>query len=311
MAQYFLDLSIGQSGKWPALLRGNASAYNDAEMNTAPIKKSWGSGVLIKGLGSNYKTINAGLGSFTDVDIVCKSTLSSIPPASNAFSGGTICIFARGDGSFTGEDRPNNCYLAAINCNTNLASNGSILSTYKVVSGSLTSLVFNVPVLSGLPSAELAHEVPVFVRFQCIGTSIRCKVWKHPDSEPGSWAIDTTDSTFAAGQVGISYPNNKQEFISSFLSIGTGGDPAPLSYPGGERTIAGTLLEPDSLPADGYIVRCYHRESGVLLGETLSNALGAFGFSLPISEDEKVYCVGVDQLGNTWNAPIKDLLSPV
>lgn len=311
MAQYFLDLSIGHSGKWPALLRGAASTYNDAEMNTSPIKKSWGNGMLIKGLGSDFRTIGAGLGSFADVDILYKATFSSIAPPSNANSSGVINIYARGDGSFTSDKRPDNCYLAAINANTDLSSNGATVSLYKVVSGVFSSIMFNIPSLSSLPTAALAHEVPLFMRFQCIGTSLKCKTWKHPDPEPATWNISATDSTFSSGQVGISYPNNNQEFISSFLSVGTGGDPPTSSFPGGNKTVSGTLLKPDGSVADGYIARCYHRESGALLGEILTDAIGAFTFSLPISSLEKVYCLGIDQLGNSWNAPIKDLISPV
>lgn len=140
----------------------------------------------------------------------------------------------------------------------------------------------------------------------------RFKAWWDGETEPVSWYASAPYTINSANKsAGIILPVYGGMVEIDFLSIGTDGDVAPLSYPGGNRIVSGTLLKPNGSPANGYIVRCYHRETGGMLGEMLSNEVGAFNFSLPISTTEKVYCVGVDQVGNTWNAPMKDLISPV
>lgn len=306
MAQHFFDLSIGKNGNWPALFRGELAEYNEEHS----IGNFVSGGFQISSISNFHKSLLCGLASVADVDVIHRVSYSTRTISSNFVNNGMASLVARASGILE-SDRPSNCYYATLNGSTSPGENGNSLIIYKIVDGTQTSLTASQSVITGLPSLMEAKQTDVYIRLQCVGTTIRAKAWKVTDSEPGIWQRQATDSDLATGDVGVIYHGYGLEMVSKFVSVGTDGDPAPTSFPGGNRLVSGTLLKPDSSPAEDYLVRCYHRESGALLGETLSNSIGAFSFSLPISENEKVYCVGVDQLGNTWNAPIKDLISPV
>ena len=168
--------------------------------------------------------------------------------------------------------------------------------------------------LSG-SSGGRSKAVPIWIRYGINGTNIRVKTWNDGASEPASWDQTWTDSSISAagyfgfGMIGMSgtgYTSSAGRRYKVFqLSFGTGADAAPSSL---SRVVAGTLLKPDGGAANGYLVRCYSRVTGALLGETLSNSIGSFSFT--VAYTDKVYCVGIDQLGNSWNAPVKDLITP-
>ncbi|MDN5624716.1 MAG: hypothetical protein L0G96_16385 [Acinetobacter sp.] len=168
------------------------------------------------------------------------------------------------------------------------------------------------PVVSGSETIYDTLHKYMFLRLSVNSGQARFKAWWDGTAEPSSWsgsgAYTVASDRIKAGIIAPVYGGSANV---EFISIGTDGDSAPLTYPGGNRIISGTLLKPDNSPAEGYIVRCYLRENGELLGEAITNAIGSFSFSLPIGQSDKVSCVGVDQLGNTWNAPIKDLIAPV
>lgn len=193
------------------------------------------------------------------------------------------------------------------------ANNGGRRALFRNVNSQTT--ILSTALLSEVVGAVSVYDTilkTAVMRLSISDGQCRCKLWWDGETEPANWASSAA-YTVVPGNIsaGIILPVYGGSVEVDFISVGTDGDSAPLSYPGGNRIVAGTLLKPDGSPADGYIVRCYHRVTGVMLGEVLSNAIGAFNFSLPISQSEKVYCVGVDQLGNTWNAPIKDLIAPV
>lgn len=151
----------------------------------------------------------------------------------------------------------------------------------------------------------------LYIRVNVNGTTIRARAWFDGDAEPATWGVTATDSKYAGpGLAGIQLQQTRDGRVYEFISIGTDGDSAPMSYPGGNRTVAGVVKKPNGDDAVGYQVRCYHRDTGFLLAETISAALGSFEFSLPIPSSEPVYCVAIDQLGNEWNAPIRDLIQP-
>lgn len=306
MAQHFFDLSIGKDANWPYLLKGESAEYNESVSIGNFVKD----GFQISSISNYHCSILAGIGEVADVDVIQRVSYSTRVPTSTYNNTGMAVVVARASGvGVTG--RPSNCYYAALNANTSATLNGKDLIIYKIVDGVQTSLTSSGSVITSLPSLIEAKQTDVYIRLNCSGSTIRAKAWKVTDPEPASWQCVVTDTSLAGGDVGVIYSGYGLEMVSKWLSVGTGTDSAPLSYPGGNRIIAGTLLKPNGSPADGYLVRCYHRATGVLLGEMLSNTLGAYSFSLPISTDEKVYCLGIDQLGNTWQAPIKDLISPV
>lgn len=306
MAQHFFDLSIGKPGEWPYFFKGEKSIY---EENTMLVRYQ-NDGVLISSQDSLHKSNLLGLGNVSDFDIIYRTSFSGRAASQSYTNTGPNTIVARASG-INASGRPRNCYYAAINANISQSSNGSSIILYKIVDGTQTSLTTSQSVISSIPSIATAKQNDVMVRFQGVGSNLRVKAWRADTDEPSSWQQSIIDSSHATGDVGVIHHGFELEYVSRWISVGTNGDSAPSSYPGGNRVVAGTLLKPDGSPADGYIVRCYHRATGVMLGEVLSNAIGAFNFSLPIPATEKVYCVGVDQLGNTWNAPIKDLIAPV
>jgi len=53
------------------------------------------------------------------------------------------------------------------------------------------------------PSPALAAGTLYVIRFQVQGTSLRAKWWILGNTEPTDWAVQVTDSTFSAGQVGV------------------------------------------------------------------------------------------------------------
>lgn len=177
---------------------------------------------------------------------------------------------------------------------------------------SATNTIYSGTVLSnrGETRNELLNN-DVYLRLQVSGGQARARVWWADEAEPTTWAgSGAFVPTPANTTCGIIAPVYGGAARLDFVSVGTDGDPAPLEYPGGNRQVVGVVRKPDNSFAAGYIVRCYHRNTGCLLGEMLSDENGAFLFSLPIPETEHVYCLAVDQLGNSWNAPIKDLINP-
>lgn len=161
----------------------------------------------------------------------------------------------------------------------------------------------------------ISRSNPVWVRWKVSGTNLQIKSWSDGNSEPGAWGQTLTDSAVSGpGSFGFGIPGGSgdgfgpsagSQYIIHQLSFGTDGDAAPATF---TRAVSGTVLDPLGDAAEGYIVRCYSRVTGAMLGETLSIAGGAFSFTLGTTE--KVYCLAVDQLGNSWNAPIKDLIEP-
>lgn len=306
MAQHFFDMRIGKPGNWPSMLKGEVASYNEAQS----IGNFTSEGFQISSISNSHKTLLCGITPAANVDIVHRVSYSTRTANTDFTNTGMAAVAARASG-VSASGRPSNCYYATLNATTSASSNGDALILYKIVSGTQTVIHATQNVISDLPSLMEAKQTDVYIRLNCNGTNIRAKAWKVSDAEPASWQREAVDSDLASGDAGVIYHGYGLEMVSKFVSVGTGSDNAPFSYPGGNRIVTGTLLKPDNSPADGYLVRCYHRETGCLLGETLANLSGAFTFSLPIPITEKVYCVGVDQLGNSWNAPIKDLIQPV
>lgn len=313
MAQFYYDMTICKPNKWPLFFKGNRPALGSAVLAMGVNKASASPYFSQKKNGSEniWYVPTFGINE-ADVEVLVKYKIPPFSSLSGGFSNtGPVGIFLRTTpGPFTGQ--PSKSYYAAT---------GGQLSDYDKLSLWKRDTLNSIPQTQvggitgptiSIPSFPNTMDLFAFLKFRVNGTTLQVKHWLASDTEPVGFAINTTDSSITtAGDVGIYFSGYMGEVGVSFVSIGTGGDTAPLTYPGGNRIIAGTLLKPDGAPAGGYMARCYHRETGVILGEVLANELGAFNFSLPIPATEKVYCVGVDQLGNTWNAPIKDLISPV
>lgn len=67
-------------------------------------------------------------------------------------------------------------------------------------------------------------------RLRANGDSFKIRVWEDGGSEPGTWDIETTDSTYStAGYVGLFKGANTNEHVWKKFGVGTNGDTAPTS----------------------------------------------------------------------------------
>jgi hypothetical protein len=84
-----------------------------------------------------------------------------------------------------------------------------------------------------------------------------------------------------------------------------------VSFTPGTREVAGIVYQPDGMTlATGYTVRLYDRATGELRAETTSDGTTA-EFSFTLLDDSVVYLVAVDQVADTWRAPLIDLIVPL
>lgn len=148
-----------------------------------------------------------------------------------------------------------------------------------------------------------------WVRFSLIGSTFSFRSWADGSPEPTGSPITWTDSTHTipgSFGFGIRAAGNTNKYSFGYVGIGTDGDPAPA--PAG-RSVSGVLRTPSGELALGYLVRCYDRTSGSLIGETLTNSsTGAFSFN--VDSYAQVYVMGVDRMGFAWRANGMDLITP-
>lgn len=162
----------------------------------------------------------------------------------------------------------------------------------------------------GTGSAAVSGKGIKWARVRNVGNQLQLKMWNDGVAEPSNWTTYSSNVVTAAGKIALGWAgaNNRIKRLYQ-LGVGTDGDAAPSALPGGPRTVSGTVRTPSGDLAAGYIVRCYARSTGVLLDETLTDAGGTYSFSLTFTG--KVTCLAIDQLGNAWNAPVKDLVNPI
>jgi hypothetical protein len=86
----------------------------------------------------------------------------------------------------------NRFYAAQVNLNSNS------FSIRKNVNNVWTTLG------SGpIPPTPFAADTDYTLRFQVQGTALRAKWWPAGQAEPGAWAVQVTDASFASGQSGV------------------------------------------------------------------------------------------------------------
>lgn len=144
-----------------------------------------------------------------------------------------------------------------------------------------------------------------FLRVRVAGASINARIWNEGTEEPTTWQLTANNSLFSSGKLGFGISGyTDYPMLYSFMSVGTNGDPAPTSFVGGPRTVAGTLLNPDDSLAIGKKVRVFDKETGYMLGEQTTNNAGQYDFK--VETIDLVQIVGVDQDGNEWKPPVHE-----
>ena len=87
-------------------------------------------------------------------------------------------------------------------------------------------------------------------RLRANGSSFKVRVWEDGGSEPGTWDIETTDSTYStAGYVGLFKGANTNEHVWKKFGVGTNGDAAPTDAGGSLPTLTG--ITAGSITASG------------------------------------------------------------
>lgn len=143
-----------------------------------------GAGVIA--LTTDYASRHATLrdDAITDVDVRCVGRFDKVPT-------GQACSFAL---SFGYQDTRNN-YRARLSF---LTTGAVELRAEKEVADTVTQLATPVTVATGV-----AAGTDFTIRVRREGGRIRAKAWRTASAEPSGWAVDTSDTTFGEGRVGL------------------------------------------------------------------------------------------------------------
>ena len=188
-------------------------------------------------------------------------------------------------------------------------NSGTGLSDYKQGSLKHDGVVLGAgSILDASYDAELAAlDKWSFLRLKVNGNQAMARAWWEGHAEPASWSMTGTYTAIAGrSKAGIICTGLASLSDFSFVGLGTDGSPAPSSN---ARKVTGTVRTPEGNLAVGYVVNCYLRSSGVMLATTLTDSGGTYTFAL--NTTEKVFVLAIDQLGNSWNSPMKDLILPI
>lgn len=310
MAQYYYDLSIADANGIPAMPKGPRSPnFDNGNAKFGLVNGYFAQLGVTRGGTDAELGLAAGVNAAT-VEALCKASVSLYNYGADYNNSGGVAFFLRAQGAQWSGGRAKNGYYFALNGAASQSAHSRKLRVYTYENGGYGALDVGGSKDMIAPTGEIFTDF-FFFRVRAEGTTLSAKAWKETEQEPAAWMLSTTNATFTgAGDVFLGLGRGCA-FAVPFFSVGTDGDPAPTAFPGGNRTVAGTLRKPDNSTAAGYIVRCHHRATGALLGQTLSDAAGQFVFSIPLATTEPVYCLAIDQLGNSWAAPIKDFINPV
>jgi hypothetical protein len=140
--------------------------------------------------------------------------------ASALYSSTTACgAMCRGSGSSGSE----NMYLAGLS--------GGMLQIAKVVSGAYTLIASDNTIINEFGETAAFATVFYWMRFRYVGTALKCRIWRHDQSEPGTWDIETTDSSVTGvGWAGIlGFRDATYDF--SDIAVATNSDTASMTSP--------------------------------------------------------------------------------
>ena len=215
---------------------------------------------------------------------------------------------------------------------------GSIPTSYRVLSGvkhgaSLTTLGTTATGALTVKSDSLAHSA--YLRVNVNGSDFSCRTWWDDETQPSSWDLTVTDTTYTSGSHGIIIGGYENLVDLVSYSVGTGSDDALIppvlkrvQLPLQSGILGGYV--PDGVASGTPVsakVRLYSQFYGVLIGEGDSDptavnpgtsALGNYSIQVKndygVSAGDRVYEVwhipsNVTSTGATNNT-IRDMLTP-
>lgn len=275
MAQYFIDLSVanplgnvqppwalasvgelGTDYTWMAPGRGPQGEKTFQVKRT--VNNSW----------TYVPLIDSGV---NDFDLIFKVGLRSLATKSDENIGAGI-VFRASAYSYA------NCYYIGI------GSTGHVRYSYtfKMVDSTQTPLGYSA---SFFASKTTWYQLARFVRLQVSGNSIKARGWWEDESEGSTWTIDITDATYSSGSLGLFLFGYSLLYDLYWMGVGTEGDPPPTS-PLISKSVSGTIYDSNGDPCER-VVRLFHRDTGYLLGETLSDAVTG-DYSIPVATNDEV-----------------------
>jgi hypothetical protein len=127
-----------------------------------------------------------------DFEVVCSFVFTTAFPPTYSF-----CVFGRGSGDWNNGDNPDTW------CRAELSTDGSCLLSYRLASGTKTTIVSGgAGTVTGVTAGQ-----SFWCRYRQSGTSIMAKWWKNDGgvtAEPASWTLSGTQtSVTAAGKIQI------------------------------------------------------------------------------------------------------------
>lgn len=182
-----------------------------AEWVTANVTYTEGSGYLraaVSSTGRHAISWDTPGDSLANVEILAKVRTDTKAGSGDA----AYCtLVARGSGSAASE----NGYAARMF----VSSGTGAIDAIKYVSGTLTTL-------TGSIAVDWSADTWYWIRLRVNGTAVQVRAWADGGSEPGTWGIDTTDSSLSSGWIGYGsfYAGNAD---CDFFSYATDGDTAP------------------------------------------------------------------------------------
>lgn len=214
---------ISTNAGWTILVTSDGAATGG---KTAVIADTFGGG---GGWGSDARSayVSALAGTTGDIEIVCKWK----------YGAGSLLGSGQGYGPCLIDPSNSHAY-GVFNTGTSTWRIG-----YLTGAGSVFDFIGSAVNVSVAP----ASGTYVWVRLGVNSTTVRAKVWLDGNSEPGSWQLSGTDSTYlrsgspASLRGGIwAQDDNYDPFTIDVLGVGTGVDSAPVSA--GTDTLMAQIL---------------------------------------------------------------------
>jgi hypothetical protein len=243
VAQYFTDFSDQTASTFPSGWTGRITQTTDWEIISAP--SPHGKAIASTTGSSTRKAITWDtVGTSTDFEVYYEFG------SDTGITLGDRRIALRLDTSKNTSSATAHLYAVGYRHPDNYAG--------KYVNGSFTEI----STASESPNPGFTNEAEVYAcRVRINGSAIKVRVWDKSGSEPGTWDLETTDTSIAgAGAVGLfSFDNSTSTYVSAF-GVGTGGDSAPTA------TVEDSSATPPGLQNLGrqFTTISAHRLGGVL-----------------------------------------------